>query len=145
MYGLKSDVCGCSQKDYEFDIREESEGVYYHSVREEEVEIVDEKGEKRTVKQPVKKKTDHICRREFGAIAEEVYEICPEIVALDPHGDPLSVMYDRIALYLIPIVKSQRDTILAQATTIEAMQTAIADLQKSIERIDRERAEEKNH
>jgi uncharacterized coiled-coil protein SlyX len=164
MYGLKSNVCGCDREEYEFDVREEADGVYYHDVREEEVEADDGKGGKIKIRKPVTKKVTHVCRREFGAIAEEVYEVCPEIVSLDPHGDPLSVMYDRIALYLIPIVRSHKTTIetlqstvssqattitnlqstvSGQATTIATMQAAIAALQACIERIDREREEEK--
>lgn len=126
MYNLKPDVCGCDNNEaYEYDIREERDGVYYYEIKTEEVEITDSRGGKIKVKQPVKKSHTHVCVREFGAIAEEVYEICPEIVALDPAGDPLSIMYDRIALYLIPIVRANKTTIESQATTISTLQSTV--------------------
>jgi hypothetical protein len=41
-------------------------------------------------------------RREFiGLIAEEVAEVCPEMVTYDEKGGPLSVMYDRLPVLML--------------------------------------------
>lgn len=44
-------------------------------------------------------------RREIGVIAEEVYSVFPELVALDENNKPLSVYYDKFVAVLIEAVK----------------------------------------
>ena len=43
--------------------------------------------------------------REMGVIAEEVYSVFPELVALDENNRPLGVYYDKFAAVLIEAVK----------------------------------------
>lgn len=50
-------------------------------------------------------------QHEFGLIAEEVDAVFPEIVPKDPDGAPFSVLYDRVAVLLIDVLKQQRDEI----------------------------------
>lgn len=68
----------------------------------------------------------HCGRREVGAIAEEVAEILPELVVYSlneetKHPQPESVLYDRLSLYLIEVVKSQQ-------SQIEDLEAAISKL-----------------
>jgi hypothetical protein len=50
-------------------------------------------------------------KREFGLIAEEVYEIIPELVSLDGEGKPLSVHYAHLSVLLLQELKKQKEKI----------------------------------
>jgi len=49
--------------------------------------------------------------KSFGMIAEEVYDILPELVALDSEGEPLAIDYDRISVLILAELKKLRDRI----------------------------------
>jgi len=44
-------------------------------------------------------------QRYYGMIAEEVFAILPEVVALNDFGEPDSIQYDRIAVAMIPVLQ----------------------------------------
>jgi hypothetical protein len=67
--------------------------------------------------------------REYGLIAQEVEAIAPELVR-DVAGYK-SVVYDRLGVHLLPIVKAQEERILALENEIAEMKKAIATLLKS--------------
>lgn len=50
---------------------------------------------------------------DIGLVAEEVAELLPELVVRDNNGRPDAVKYDRLALYLLEIVKAQEARIAA--------------------------------
>ena len=56
------------------------------------------------------KATDH---QDIGLIAEELAEQLPDLVIYDPEGKPDGVMYDKVALYLLAVVKEQQRRIEA--------------------------------
>jgi hypothetical protein len=60
--------------------------------------------------------------REFGLIAQEVEKVAPEIVK--PHGEFLSVQYDRLGVHLLPIVREQQ----ARIEKLEAQVAALVKL-----------------
>jgi hypothetical protein len=57
--------------------------------------------------------------QEYGLIAQEVEKAAPEIVK--PAGDFLSVQYDRLGVYLIPIVKEQQERIEKLESQVDAL------------------------
>lgn len=50
-------------------------------------------------------------KTEFGLIAEEVFEVLPELVVLDKEGQPFSIDYSRLSLVLIQEIKKLREEI----------------------------------
>lgn len=54
------------------------------------------------------KKSGH---KDIGLIAEEVEKISPDLVIYDSQGRPDAVKYDKVALYLLSVVKSQQEEI----------------------------------
>lgn len=73
---------------------------------------------------------DGICcgKREVGAVAEEVVKILPEIVtfSLDPetkHPRPESIMYERMTVYLLEVIKNQQ-------SRLDILEEAISKLLK---------------
>ena len=50
-------------------------------------------------------------RREIGLLAEEMVDICPELVGYDKHGTPCSISYARIPVLLIPIIKELKSQV----------------------------------
>ena len=50
---------------------------------------------------------------DIGMIAEDVAEVVPDLVVYDGDGRPEAVKYDKVALYLLELVKSQQRRILA--------------------------------
>lgn len=74
---------------------------------------------------------DGLCRREVGLIAEEVAEVIPEVVAMSKDPDTgadrcESVQYDRVAVFLLEVVKTQQTALTAQAATIAAQEATLA-------------------
>lgn len=59
---------------------------------------------------------------DIGLIAEDVADLVPELVIPDVDGQPNAVRYDKVALGLLEVVKSQR--------------TQIGDLQQRVERLE---------
>jgi hypothetical protein len=62
--------------------------------------------------------------KDYGLIAQEVEKVAPEIVK--PVGDYLSVQYDRLGVYLIPIVKEQQQRIEKLESQIDALLKLLA-------------------
>ena len=60
---------------------------------------------------------------DIGLIAEDVAQAIPDLVIFDKDGNPDAVKYDRVAIYLLEIVKSQQER-------ISALEKKIAELQK---------------
>ena len=61
----------------------------------------------------------------FGLIAEEVAEVCPELVGRNPEGQPESVRYEQInAMLLNEFLKEHRK--------VEEQQAAIAELKSLV-------------
>jgi hypothetical protein len=56
------------------------------------------------------KATDH---QDVGLIAEDLAEQLPDLVVYDQQGRPDGVKYDRVALYLLAVVKQQQQRIAA--------------------------------
>lgn len=52
-------------------------------------------------------------KQEIGLIAEEVDALIPELVPKDAEGQPYSVVYDRVAVLLINVIREQRARIAA--------------------------------
>lgn len=50
-------------------------------------------------------------KEEIGLIAEEVYELIPDLVELNEDNLPESVKYDRVAIYLLEVIKEQQGEI----------------------------------
>lgn len=90
---------------YEFQ-RVSSSIRYKENVRDLEVKTADVLG-LRGVKFNVKSSG----KEEIGLIAEEVYELIPDLVELNEDNLPESVKYDRVAVYLLEVVKEQQGEI----------------------------------
>lgn len=60
-------------------------------------------------------------RRYSGLIAEEVEELIPELATYDVNGDLVGVAYDRVAPYLIPIIRGDRKRISALEAKVSAL------------------------
>lgn len=48
---------------------------------------------------------DGSSKDEVGLIAEEVYQVIPELVSLDDHGNPYGIKYTKLTAYLIECIK----------------------------------------
>ena len=48
---------------------------------------------------------DGTSKDEIGLIAEEVYQVIPELVSLDEHGRPYGIKYTKLTAYLIECIK----------------------------------------
>jgi hypothetical protein len=87
---------------------------------------------------------------DIGLIAEEVEQGLPDLVIRDADGRPDGVRYDKVALYLLSVVKSQRehlasqreqlaaheDQIVAQQAQIEAQHDELTSLRARLEKIE---------
>jgi len=51
--------------------------------------------------------------RDIGLIAEDVHELIPELVGYDKEGRPDAVKYDKVAIYLLEVVRIQHERISA--------------------------------
>lgn len=54
---------------------------------------------------------DGSSKNEAGLVAEQVYEIIPNVVGLDEDGNPANVKYSRLTAYLIEAVKTLKEEI----------------------------------
>jgi hypothetical protein len=86
--------------------------------------------------QPVDFKWKNYDTRSTGLIAEDVYEKFPELV-YSVNGEVYGVHYDKLGVYLIPIIKEQEKR-------IDILNSKIDELQKKIEIIRKRRKKEKN-
>ena len=73
---------------------------------------------------------------DIGLIAEEVEHVLPDLVICDAAGRPDGVRYDKVALYLMGVVKDQREQIGAQQAQIKAQQDELSKLQARLEKIE---------
>lgn len=64
---------------------------------------------------------------EIGLIAEDVERAVPELVIYDAKGRPDGVKYDKVALYLLEVVKAQQ----AQMTALEQRVTQLEEVLKA--------------
>lgn len=73
-------------------------------------------------------------RRVPGVIAEEVRDAgLDEFVVYDANGEVEGVMYDRLGVALIPVVKRQRDRLTAQADRIDELEAKLAALTDKVD------------
>jgi hypothetical protein len=61
---------------------------------------------------------------DIGLIAEEVIESIKDLVILDEQGRPDAVKYDKIALYLISVVKEQQEQIKQLQAVVKSLSAA---------------------
>lgn len=61
-------------------------------------------------------------QKDIGLIAEEVQEQLPDLVIYDKQGRPEAVKYDKVALYLLEVIKSQEEKIAALEERVEALE-----------------------
>ncbi|HVP09684.1 MAG TPA: tail fiber domain-containing protein [Phycisphaerae bacterium] len=84
---------------------------------------------------------------EIGLIAEDVAETLPELVVYDAKGQPDAVKYDKLALYLLDVVKAQHEQIgtlqcekdaeiAAQFHKLAAQDEEISELRTRLARIE---------
>ncbi len=60
---------------------------------------------------PVSFKYKNSGRQDIGLIAEDVNEIIPDLVVMDENNLPNGVKYDRVAIYLLEVIKEQQGEI----------------------------------
>ena len=70
---------------------------------------------------------------EIGFAAEQFHELGLEPLVEYMDGLPDGIRYDKVVVFLIPIIKSQEEKIEQQEERIEQQQTQIDDLQKMLE------------
>lgn len=71
-------------------------------------------------------KTQPTGAKELGAIAEDVHALgLRHLVRYDEHGRPDGLNYDKMALYLIPIIKEQQQQIDALTARLAALEARI--------------------
>ncbi len=61
-------------------------------------------------------------QEDIGLIAEETEEVLKDLVIYDNEGRPDAVKYDRVAIYLLGVVKTQQDKIAALEERIVALE-----------------------
>ena len=71
---------------------------------------------------------------QYGLIAEEVQQVMPELVVRDATGQPETVAYHELPALLLNELQKQRATIEVQQAEIEALKSALADRDRSLER-----------
>lgn len=64
---------------------------------------------------------------DIGLIAEEVYDIAPSLVTYDHDNEPYSVKYDRVALYLLEVIKEQQERLNNQDEEINNLKEVICN------------------
>jgi hypothetical protein len=74
---------------------------------------------------PVKYQCKTTGQQDVGLLAEEVHEVLTDLVIYDTEGRPEAVKYDRVALYLLGIVKSQEKKIAALEQRLEVLETTV--------------------
>jgi hypothetical protein len=86
---------------------------------------------------PVKFEWKTTGQEDIGLIAEEVEEVLKELVIYDLEGKPEAVKYDRVALYLLGVVKAQQEKIAAleqAAAQTESLRRRLEALEKMVGR-----------
>ncbi len=71
---------------------------------------------------PVSFKWKESGEQDIGLIAEEVAGLIKDLVVYDKEGRPDAVKYDKVALYLLAIVKTQQQKIATLEQRVEALQ-----------------------
>jgi trimeric autotransporter adhesin len=72
---------------------------------------------------------------QYGLIAEEVDKVFPDIVVRNSEGQPESVQYDVLPIFLLNEIQKQQsiiDEIKEQGVTIEEMNSVIAELESHV-------------
>ncbi len=69
---------------------------------------------------------------DIGLIAEEVEQVLPDLVIRDADGQPDGVRYDKVALYLLDVVRNQRGQIVQQGDQLAEQQANLAGQQDQI-------------
>jgi len=70
--------------------------------------------------------------RDIGLIAEEVAEVISDLVIRDADGQPEAVKYDRVAVYLLAVIKAQKEQLAAQEQRLAAVESTLAELKVTI-------------
>jgi hypothetical protein len=69
---------------------------------------------------------------EYGLIAEEVAEVAPELVALDPEGQPYSVRYHVLPSLLLNETQKQQRVIEEQQQVIAALTGRLDSIEQQL-------------
>ncbi|MEM9885474.1 MAG: hypothetical protein AAF849_06245 [Bacteroidota bacterium] len=78
-------------------------------------------------------------RQEIGVIAEDVEKLgLKDLIVYDQKGLPDGVQYRKMALYLIPVVKEQQETIKTQTAQIQQLEDRLAKLEQLFNNINTE-------
>lgn len=72
---------------------------------------------------PVKYQCRVSGKEDVGLIAEEVEQVTRDLVIHNDDGSPEAVKYDRVALYLLQVVKAQQGSIAALEERLEALES----------------------
>jgi hypothetical protein len=83
---------------------------------------------------PVKFQSKTTGSEDVGLIAEEVQQVLKDLVMHDSEGRPDSVRYDRVALYLLEVVKTQQERI----TELEELKTENKSLAQRLKTLERQ-------
>jgi hypothetical protein len=67
-------------------------------------------------------------QKDIGLIAEEVEKISPDLVIYDGQGRPDAVKYDKVALYLLSVVKNQQKESEDTKNRLAAMESLVSKL-----------------
>ena len=81
---------------------------------------------------PVRFQSKTTGHEDIGLIAEDVDKVLGDLVIYDKEGRPDAVKYDRVALYLLAVVKAQQDQIGALVTENREQQQKIAALEETV-------------
>ena len=75
--------------------------------------------------QPVRFQWKTTGQEDIGLIAEDVEEVIPDLVIHDNEGKPDAVKYDRVAIYLLELVRAHQSKIDAQQEQIDLLKAEI--------------------
>jgi uncharacterized small protein (DUF1192 family) len=79
--------------------------------------------------QPVSFKWKNTNIRNTGLIAEDVAQKFPELVYTDDKGELYGIHYDRLSIYLLPVVKEQEERISALRKKIQQLKQELKELE----------------
>jgi len=99
-------------------VKQSSSRRYKENIRKLEVDP-----EKVLQLEPVKFAWKTTGQEDVGLIAEDVETVIPDLVIYDKEGQPDAVKYDKVAIYLLQLVKAQQEK-------ISALEKQIAELRK---------------
>jgi hypothetical protein len=85
--------------------------------------------------QPVRFRWQSTGEADIGLIAEEVAEVMDNLVICDPEGRPDAVKYDRVALYLLSVVRAQQQQIEAAKAESQSLASRMESLERTIQRM----------